>query len=216
MKSLRTLLSTLALPALLTASAIPALALDDLYITEFMAENSNTLADEDGDSSDWIEVFNGGTNTVNLSGWYLTDTAGRPGWRFPATNLAPNNFIVVFASGKDRRQPGAPLHTDFRLNDTGEYLALLKPDGTTVQSAYAPRYPLQVPGISYGIPVVLNNSTLLATGAAGRFTVPLNDTLGISWTLPEFNDGSWGSVNNGVGFEADGGSESVVADSVAD
>ncbi len=217
MKFLRTLVSTLAIPALLTSFAMPARALDDLYITEFMAENSKTLDDEDGNSSDWIEVFNAGTNTVNLAGWYLTDSVSNPGWRFPATNLAPNNFIVVFASGKDRRIPGAPLHTDFRLNDTGEYLALLKPD-TTVQSAYAPRYPLQVPDISYGIPVVLNNSTLLTTGAAGRFTVPVNDSLGVSWTQPEFNDASWGSVNNGVGFEADGaaGGASVVADTMAD
>lgn len=203
MKSLRTLLSSLIVPAVLGTAAFPARGLDDLFITEFMAENSNTIDDEDGDSSDWVELFNGGTNTVNLAGWYLTDTTARPGWRFPATNIPPNGFLVVYASGKDRRVPGAPLHTDFRLNDSGEFLALLKPDGVTVQSAYAPAYPLQVPGISYGIPVTLNSSTLLTVGAPAKFTVPLNGNAGLSWTLPGFADSSWASVNNGVGFEAD-------------
>ena len=217
MKSFRTLLSSLVLPAILTASSFPAHALDDLFLTEFMAENDTTLADEDGDFSDWVEIFNGGTNTVNLNGWFLTDSQGSPGWRFPGTNLPPNSFMVVYASGKDRRQPGAPLHTDFKLNDTGDYLALLKPDGTTVQSSYSPTYPLQVPGISYGIPVTLNSSTILATGAAAKFTVPVNGNAGSTWTEPGFNDGSWVSVNNGVGFEADaapGGNPEVLADSV--
>ncbi len=220
MKSIRSsLLSFLALPALLGFAITPALALDDLYITEFMAENDSTLDDEDGDSSDWVEIFNGGTNTVNLGGWYLTDSATTAGWRFPATNLPPNSFLVVFASGKDRRQPGAPLHTDFRLSDSGDYLALIKPDGTTVQSAYAPTYPLQVPGISYGIPVTLNTLTLFTTGAPAKFTVPINGNLGLDWTQPGFADGSWASVNNGVGFEADApviGNPTQIADSVAE
>ncbi len=219
MKSLRTHLTSLALTAVLGASALPALALDDLHITEFMAENDSTLADENGDFSDWVELFNGGTNTVNLLGWYLTDTPSRSGWRFPATNLPPNSFMVIYASGKDRREPGAPLHTDFKLNDTGDYLALLKPDGTTVQSSYAPTYPLQVPGISYGIPVTLNPLTLVTTGAAGKFTVPLNDSAALDWTQTAFNDSGWASVNNGVGFEADAppsGNPVQIADSVAE
>jgi hypothetical protein len=203
---------------LLSSLPFPARALDDLVITEFMAENSSILNDDDGDSSDWIEIYNAGTNTVNLNGWYLTDTQGSLGWRFPATNMPVNSFILVFASGKNRRIPGRPLHTDFKLNDTGEYLALLKPDGS-VQSAYAPTYPLQVPDISYGVPVTLSTSTLLAGGAAGRFTVPLNGLLGLNWTQIGFNDGSWASVNNGVGFEADApvaGSPTIIADSAAE
>jgi len=218
MKSLRTLLSSLVLPAILTASSFPAHALDALFITEFMAENDKTLADENGDFSDWVEIFNGGTNTVNLNGWYLTDSASKSGWRFPSTNLGPNSFMVVYASGKDRRQPGAPLHTDFRLNDTGEYLALLKPDGVTVQSSYAPTYPLQAPGISYGIPVTLRPVSLVTAGAAAKFTVPLNGNAGITWTEPGFNDASWASVNNGVGFESGAppsGNPEVLADSLA-
>ncbi|MCG7755020.1 lamin tail domain-containing protein, partial [Flavihumibacter cheonanensis] len=89
-------------------------------------------------------LYNAGTNLVNLLGWCLTDDAGNPSqWRFPNTNLPPGRFLVVFASNKDRRIPGAPLHTNFRLAAEGEFLALLRPDGLTVASQFAPQFPPQ-------------------------------------------------------------------------
>src|ERR1017187_9676960 len=103
------------------------LALAQLTITEFMASNKHTLLDEDGAPSDWIELYNAGTNTVNLDGWHLTDNASNlTKWTFPATNLAPNSFLIVFASGKDRAVAGQELHTDFALSSSGEYLALVR------------------------------------------------------------------------------------------
>src|SRR6185369_7707049 len=72
-------------------------------ITEFMAANSGALLDEDGDTSDWIEIYNAGSATVNLQGWCLTDHATNlTKWRFPSTNIAAHGFLVVYASGKDR------------------------------------------------------------------------------------------------------------------
>ena len=219
MKSMSILRSLLVFVALLLAMPRPAQALDDLLITEFMAGNENTLRDDDGNRSDWIEIFNAGTNTVNLQGWCLTDTTSNPNnwWSFPATNIAPGSFLIVYASGEDRRIPGEPLHTNFRIRDEGEYLALVKPDRVTVQSSYTPV--AQAPDISYGIPVVLNTTALVAPGAAGKFTVPLSGTLGLNWTQPGFNDASWTSVTNGVGFESEpapSGTPTQLADSVAD
>src|SRR4026209_130644 len=125
---------------------------DLLMITEFLAENDRGLVDEDGEAQDWVEIYNAGTNTVNLNGWYLTDAAGnRTKWRFPATNILANRYMVVFASNKDRRTPGQPLHTNFRLSNGGEYLGLIKPDGVTVAWEYAPAFPAQVTDISYGL-----------------------------------------------------------------
>ena len=96
-------------------------AQDDVLITEFMASNNHTLLDEDGDASDWIELYNAGTNTVNLNGWHLTDNASDlTEWTFPATNLQPNSFMIVFASGKNRAVAGQELHTDFSLSSSGE------------------------------------------------------------------------------------------------
>ena len=100
---------------LFTLVSLPATA--QVHITEFMASNTHTLLDEDGDSSDWIEIQNTSTTNVNLLNWYLTDTASDlTKWAFPSTNLPPGNFMVVFASGKNRRTPGRPLHTNFKLS----------------------------------------------------------------------------------------------------
>jgi hypothetical protein len=121
-----------------------------IMISEFMASNRRTLNDEDGDQSDWIELHNAGTSPVDLAGYFLTDDEDDlTQWRFPPVTLLPNAFIVVFASGKDRAESGAPLHTNFRLAADGEYLALLDPQ-TNVVSEFAPAYPIQFEDISYG------------------------------------------------------------------
>ncbi|MCC7374229.1 MAG: lamin tail domain-containing protein [Verrucomicrobiales bacterium] len=122
------------------------------YISEFMASNTRTLRDETGDYPDWIELHNPSEAPVNLEGWYLTDSTNNlTKWRFPATNLLGHGFLVVRASGKDHRTPGAPLHTSFQLGSDGESLALVRPDGVTVVSEYGPKYPRQVQDVSYGV-----------------------------------------------------------------
>ena len=89
-----------------------------LYITEFMADNETALEDEDGDNTDWIEIFNSGSEAVDLEGYFLTDTATTPGmWSFPSVRIAENGFLLVFASGKDRRDPDSQLHTNFKLSN---------------------------------------------------------------------------------------------------
>ncbi|MBT45553.1 MAG: hypothetical protein CL922_09095, partial [Deltaproteobacteria bacterium] len=107
-----------------------------------MAVNGSTLADEDGDFSDWIEIGNSGTEPIDLGGWHLTDDETNPTkWTFPgSTPLAGGQSLVVFASGKNRRQWGRPLHTNFALNRSGEFLALVAPDGATLASRFSP-YP---------------------------------------------------------------------------
>src|SRR2546427_683181 len=119
-------------PILALLLAAPAVTRAEPSITEFMASNSATLADEDGDHPDWIEIHNPDATPVNLNGWFLTDTdKNKKKWPFPSVSLAANAYLVVFASGKDRRDPAHPLHTNFSLDADGEYLALVRPDGTT-------------------------------------------------------------------------------------
>ena len=92
-----------------------------VFITEFMAENTVGLMDADGAHSDWIELQNQCSFAVDIIDWRLTDDpANLAQWLFPSTTLAPGQFLVVFASGKDRRTPGAELHTNFRLGAAGE------------------------------------------------------------------------------------------------
>jgi hypothetical protein len=116
-------------------------------ITEVLASNHQSVADEDGDHPDWIEIQNVGVNSANLDGWWLTDdpTVLRK-WRFPSTPMVGNEVILVFASGKDRAQAGARLHANFTLDADGEYVALVRPDGVTVVSEL--RFPAQVPDVS--------------------------------------------------------------------
>ncbi len=93
--------------------------------------------------------YNAGGSTVDLTGWHLTDRKSNlTRWTFPATNLPAGGFLLVFASGKDRTTPN--LHANFSLSDSGEYLALVHPDGTNVEHEYR-GVPDQFPDISYGI-----------------------------------------------------------------
>jgi hypothetical protein len=200
MKRLQTLWLLLALMA--TFALPPHMpAADDLVISEFMALNFSTLADEDGDFPDWIEIHNRGTNTVQLLNWSLTDNAANLNkWRFPATNLQAGAFLIVFASGKDRRVPGAPLHTDFELLGSGEFLALVRPDGT-VATSFSPKFPSQVPDVSFGFGLLLSSSNLLTSGSPLQVFIPSDDALGLSWTEPEFDDAAWISGTSPVGFD---------------
>ncbi|MFP4191152.1 MAG: CotH kinase family protein [Candidatus Hydrogenedentota bacterium] len=83
--------------------ALPLSAHANIVINEVMASNGETLSDEDGDYPDWIELYNTGDDAVNLEGWGLSDDSDDPfQWTFPDSVLEPGQFLVVFASNKDR------------------------------------------------------------------------------------------------------------------
>lgn len=120
-------------------------------LTEFMADNGGSLRDEDGEAADWIEIWNPNAGALNLAGYALTDDSDDLSqWVFPDWELPPDSYLVVFASGKDRREGSGALHTNFRINAGGEYLALVDRDGETVLRSYGPGVPAQREGISYG------------------------------------------------------------------
>ncbi len=171
-----------------------------VIINEFLAENDGGLVDENGDSPDWVELFNNSASPVNLAGWRLTDTpTNLAKWFFPATNLAANGHLVVFASGKDRATNGAPLHTSFQINNGGGYLALVDSNGV-VASEF--NYPSQHRNVSFGAGRQASTSTLLATGALARFFVPSNSAFGSAWTSNSFNDAAWVVEATPLGFNA--------------
>jgi len=186
---------------------IPILALFALsasaqvIISEFMADNKKTLADEDNEFTDWIELYNPQSTNVNLSGWALTDSPSHQNpWHFPATNLTAKGFMVIFASGKNRAIAGSQLHTDFSLKASGEYLALLRPDGS-IATEFAPTFPEQFPDVSYGYAQTVVTNNILSTGAAGRVFVPPDGSLGATWTQTGFSDSTWSGATSGIGFQ---------------
>lgn len=181
-------------------------AIGQVIITEFVASNQNGLTDEDGDTSDWIEIFNTGTTEVNLAGWTLTDDVDEDAkWLFPAVVLSPNSFLIIFASNKDRRVPGAPLHTNFALSASGGYLALFQKNGPdlALSHEYNP-YPLQYPDRSYGIAQTLNTTQLVGASGSLRVFIPTDNSLGTAWTARTYDDtvAGWSAGTSGVGYES--------------
>ena len=145
------LLCAALVPVTCRQAAVNGGALSPIVISEFMAVNDRTLSDEDGDFSDWIEIHNTGTVPLNLGGWYLSDDRYNPEkWRLPSILLEAQDYLVLFASSKNRTAPNAELHTNFGLQSQGGYLALIGPNGRTVASEYAP-YNQQFADVSYGL-----------------------------------------------------------------
>ena len=111
-----------------------------------MAANISTLADEDGDYGDWIEIYNATSASIPLAGWALSDDETYPTkWIFPAVSIPGHGFLLVFADGKNRTNTTARLHTNFSLNPDRESVLLTNPDGQVVSSIL--NYPRQLPDV---------------------------------------------------------------------
>ncbi len=132
-----------------TTTALPVIETGGPIISEFVA-NNGTLEDEFADKPGWLELLNGSANPVDLTGWYLTDSKKvLTKWRINGLILTPYNYQVVYASGRDRQlSPTSFMHTDFTLAKSGGFVALVRPDGTTIASSY--EYGAQQKNVSYG------------------------------------------------------------------
>jgi len=130
----------------------PVLPAAGVVISEIMAENQTGITDEEKDPEDWIELHNRGAQPVNIGGWSLSVDREEEGqWVFPPTTIPAGGFLVVWASGKDRREPapGQRFHTNFKLNPNGDTLQLF---GAELPRAVVDEltYPEQSPNHSYG------------------------------------------------------------------
>jgi len=177
-------------------------------ITEFLADNSSGLQDENNDFSDWIEIHNPDSSSVDLAGWHLTDDPALPTkWTFPAITLAPDEYMTVFASGKNRALGGSELHTNFALSRSGGYLALLTPEAT-IESFYD--FPKQATDISYGASKSGNEFVLVDQSSPAKARIPdlaYHNAIGDTWrgNDPAFDESGWQSGSLGVGFERSNG-----------
>ena len=123
-------------------------------INEFSASNAGIIDDDNGNSSDWIEIFNAGEDTVNLAGYSLTDDpTDTSKYVFPSTTLVGGQYLVVFAGDDVDPTTGSDLFTEFGLSSGGEYLGFFDPAGNLV-SEFGPNgsdYPAQFTDVSYGL-----------------------------------------------------------------
>ena len=110
-----------------------------IFINEWMADNTLTLADPaDGDYEDWFELYNPGTNVVSLDGFFLTDDLTNA-TKFlipPGTSIPAGGYLLVWADGEPGQNgPGKPdLHASFSLSKSGEAIGLFAPDGTLIDA----------------------------------------------------------------------------------
>ncbi|MCH8044216.1 MAG: lamin tail domain-containing protein [Planctomycetes bacterium] len=178
-------------------------------ISEFMAINEDALQDEDGDFTDWVEIHNPSRDAIDLDGWHLSDDQGDLSrWTFPATTLEAGEYLVVFASAKDRATAGSELHTNFKLDGSGEYLGLIEPDGVTVASQFSPQFPPQSKDVSYGLANQSVTTTLVVPGGRAKVRVPTGSIAG--WNSETFDDAGWSNGTTGVGYERGEGYEDLI------
>lgn len=99
----------------------------EVYVNEFMASNASGYQDESGAFPDWIELWNGSDELVDLSTFTLTDDATQPQkWSFPAgSEIESDGYLIVFADGDPSTE--TELHANFKLSADGEAIQLIGP-----------------------------------------------------------------------------------------
>jgi hypothetical protein len=117
----------------------------DVVINELMPVNSTTVTDNYGQYDDWIELFNKSVTTIDISGYYLSDSKKNPlKWQIPeGTYITGTGYLIIWAD-KDTTQIG--LHANFKLSSKGEKVILSKPDKRRIDEV---DYPAQTYELTY-------------------------------------------------------------------
>jgi hypothetical protein len=118
-----------------------------IIITEIMGSNKSIIHDADGDTPDWIEIYNTRDYAVDISHLALSDNPDKPAkWRFPnGTVLQAHECLVIFASGKNKVADGE-LHTNFKIAADHGVIILSSQLGFVVESI---EYDNMRPDVSY-------------------------------------------------------------------
>ena len=121
---------------------------NNLFINELMADNDVTISGPDNNYPDWIELYNSGTEPLNISGMYLTDDITNPTkWQFPnSTVIDSDEYLLIWGDGYNSSLEG--LYATFQLNANGDTVALFANDGVTLIDSVTFRK--QIRDTSYG------------------------------------------------------------------
>jgi hypothetical protein len=101
---------------------------DGLVISEVMAANASAVPDENGEYSDWLEIYNGTGADLNLEGVMITNRSDRITFPFPSYELKAGDYVIVFATNSYQLDPSLPFHGKFKISSVGETLYLYDPD----------------------------------------------------------------------------------------
>ncbi len=139
-----------------------------VVINEYSAANMNGLTDNYGEHEDWVELYNTGTSTADLSGYFLSDNPNKPNkWEIPAgVNIEPSGFLIIYCSDRDEVN-GSYVHAGFKLTQTKqESIVLTDPQQNTVDD------------VLIANPNQFNHSTGRVTDGDAQWGVFLNPTPG--------------------------------------
>lgn len=123
----------------------------DVRINELLLKNTFSAIDEDGERSEWVELYNASGKGVDLGNYALSDNGNRLlKWRLPGRELPAGGYMLIFLSGKDRTDDGE-LHTSFRLGAGETKLFLTQLSTGTFEAADVPQE--NSDNVSYGLSV---------------------------------------------------------------
>jgi len=116
---------------------------DNLVINEIMASNISAIADQSGEYDDWVELYNGNNFSLNLTGYYLSDSENDlTKWSFPNVSISPNDYLIIWCDTAGNTQAG--LHTTYRLSADQEEVYLTDPNGTIIDAVHFVNMPNDV------------------------------------------------------------------------
>jgi hypothetical protein len=126
-------------------------AFPPLWLNEVQPLNLDGIADRFGDRDPWLEIYNSGTNSLNLAGFYLTTNYNAPlGWALPFTTIGPKEFRLVWLDGETNESTITEWHANFRASPGSGSIGLvqLRPGQTNIVDFF--NYSVPVAGRSYG------------------------------------------------------------------
>lgn len=98
----------------------------DLRISEVMSANTSYLRGPYGNTTDWVELYNAGKETIDLSGYCLADSSELSQYPLPNKTLAPGKYMVILLSETGKRLRSGYSWLPFNLSSAGDKLYLTK------------------------------------------------------------------------------------------
>ena len=135
-----------------------------LYISEIMAKNTYTIKDNNEEYSDYIEIYNGYNEDINLLGYHLSDSEYETNrWTFPEIIIKSKEYLLIYASGKNKCEEKDNCHTNFKLSSKGEAITLSDSSGNIINKF---TYPSLSNDLAYGY--VKNKYMILDSPSPGK------------------------------------------------
>lgn len=136
-RTLSIILSIIILLSTASVNAFAASGIKGVVINEVCSSNKKSLKDSQGDSPDWIELYNTTKSNISLKGACLSDDPENPAkWVFPDVTIGAGKYLIIFAS--DKQSTKSELHTGFKLSGGKDSVILSSEDGTVVDSVLLP------------------------------------------------------------------------------